>query len=233
VNDDLTLHVKIFRRMQKAIQNDTHHGAFEQIRQHASLREIALALPDSIPETEDGEGDPADATRSLHGWELADGLPAEALHRNRVSSSADEAMDVQQQAESSNSDVMELDPPATDALIGSDMRRMKHERNHYKGIVTQLQNGTRAEAEEAFRRLRASSQRDTFVDSQLPMRGGDRGDLTTLGTSRTLPEMSGSICTPRASWFEREGLGNGPLSATPPQAAPQSATNVWSLLALP
>lgn len=229
-NDDLTLQVKIFSRLQKAIQNDTHQDALEQIRQHASLRDIALALRDSIPGPEDGEGEAAEAGPSLHGWELADSLAGAGLHRSRVSVSADDAMDAQQPTESSNSDVMELDPPASDALIGSDMQRMKHERNHYRGIVAQLQNGTRAEAEEAFRRLRASSQRDTFADAQLSMRGGE---LTTLGTSRTLPEISASICTPRASWFERDGLGNGSLSATPPHAAPKSATNVWSLLAPP
>jgi hypothetical protein len=185
-----------------------------------------------IAEAEDEEALSVDTDYSLFESDRADNLAGYPQHHSYTNAPTDDAMDASQ-AESSASDFMELDPPASDALIGSDMRRMQHERNHYKQIVAQLQDSPNAEAEALFRRLREASHRNIFQDS-LPMRGDE---MSTYGSSRTLLEISTSIRTPvapRTSWLERDGSGNGPpLSTTSPRAAQQSTTNVWSLPATP
>lgn len=190
--------------------------------------DIALTLRDSFPDVEDEEAESADADLSLHESDSAENLPGKAVIQSRGAAHFHDATSPVSATNPVNSDLMELDHhPLNSILDSSHMREMRDERNHYKNIVTRLQTGTDEEAAEALRRLRAPRAGNPFHDSQLHSR---QDEQAKLGISRTLPEMSSSIRSQRGSWFERDGLGNGPvLSATSPYTTQSSTTNVWLL----
>lgn len=190
--------------------------------------DIALTLRDSFPDVEDEEAESADADLSLHESDSAENLPGKAVIQSRGAAHFHDATSPVSATNPVNSDLMELDHhPLNNILDNSHMREMRDERNHYKNIVTRLQTGTDEEAAEALRRLRAPRAGNPFHDSQLHSR---QDEQAKLGISRTLPEMSSSIRSQRGSWFERDGLGNGPvLSATSPYTTQSSTTNASTL----
>lgn len=222
VNEDLAFEVEVFRNLQKAIQNDTHEYTFEQIRQHASLNDIAVGLRDTIVEDGD-EAESADTGRNLHESAFADPLPGQSVHQRRRAVPVGHAVDPLLRLETSSIDSMDVDRHTTEPSDGGDMRRTQQERNHYRGVVTEIQNCSDTEAQELFRQLRAPMGHNNSNNARLPIR---QDGQSTFGNSRTLPEISASIRSPRNTWYEREGSGNSALlPPTSPHAAHRRATN--------
>lgn len=224
--DELTFEVRVFKTLQRAIRNDTHELAFEQIRQRASINDIALALRDLVAEEGD-DAESADPDVILHGSDYPgtlSGRPMQQPRRRLLSAGA--AMHPLLTTDNSTTDSMDLDRPSTEGSDSGDVRLLQNH-FHYRDIVTELQNGTDSEAEELFRQLRAPTGRNNVHDSRVPMM---QDGQSTNGPSRILPEISTSIRTPRNAWYDRDGSSNGPpLPARSSHAARTSATNVWSL----
>lgn len=189
--------------------------------------DIALTLRDSFSDL-DEEEELADTELSIHESGSAESLPGRTVLQSREAAHLYDATSSLMATNPLNSETMELDHhPLSNTLDSSEMRKVRDERNHYKSIVMRLQSGTAEEATEAFRRLRAPQEGNI---SRAPQSHIRQDEQAKFGISRTLPEISTSIRSQRASWFERDGSGDGPLlSATSPYTTQSSMKNVCLL----